>query len=236
MEGIGEIEALIDTGGVCLIQKDFLSQSILSKTTNSSSSCSSCYLINGTKVENNLGCVNLAVTILGSTVSVPFYITDQVVGNFIVLGVSWMLKMGIVLESDGSRFWLSLGGKKNEMESKEPPCPISPVTLGGIGLVKTIVDTGAGFSAIRADTLTDNVISSMIPTSITVLASNGSVANVLGCVSLYVTYLGTTSLLENVCVLSEMPVPFILGVGWIHETRVVIYSDGSNIVVHQPNR
>lgn len=103
-------------------------------------------------------------------------------------------------------------------------------------VVKTIVDTGAGFSAIRADTLTDNVISSMIPTSITVLASNGSVANVLGCVSLYVTYLGTTSLLENVCVLSEMPVPFILGVGWIHEARVVIYSDGSNIVVHQPNR
>lgn len=71
VEGIGEIEALIDTAGVCLIQKDLLSKSILSKTSKSSSSC---YLINGSEVENNLGYINLVVTILGLTVSVPFYI------------------------------------------------------------------------------------------------------------------------------------------------------------------
>lgn len=220
---IGKMVALVDTGatGMCLIRKDCLTEAI-----NIIPSNVECIQVNGSRVELNLGCVHLTVTLLGRTLTMPFYITEKMEGNVIILGVNWMLEMGISLQSDGTMFRLSLAGVKNKGNEKSCYQSLIQVGMKGVGQVKTFVDTGAGISLVRADTLNEKTMSRMVPTSINVLATNGNKTNVLGSVNLHITYSGKSTLIENVCVLSEMPYPFILGVEWIHKTRVIIQSSG----------
>ncbi len=65
--------------------------------------------------------------------------------------------------------------------------------------------------------------------------ANGTQVKELGFINLNITFQGVTTCIENVAIASKMVgKDLILGMDWIDKTRVVIQSDGSEIIVSQP--
>ena len=237
--GIGPVDALIDSGceSGCLIRRDLLTDSIMSKFEPKASMVT---LFGGSKMRI-LGRINLEVCFLGKTVETPFLVAAEL-SNPIILGANWIRKSGVILQSDGKRLRVTLGGRKEEkavlfLQGRQNYCssPRISVDVDDIGEVNALVDTGATCSFIRRDLLSDIQKSEIIPHSAEATIGDGKQVKIEGLVSLNVTFQGIATRIENVFVVSgEKTTPFILGMDWIHQTRAVLQSDGLDIIVSQP--
>jgi len=155
----------------------------------------------------------------------------------LVLGTTWIWKSGAILQSDGRRIGVTLGGKEETKGCRTDMCPkpFVSVDVDGIGRLKALVDTGYSKSSIGRVLLTDMQMSKGIPTSNIRVLANGTQIKELGFVSLNITFQGITTCIENVAVASRLNYELILGMDWIDQTRVVIQSDGLEIIVSQPD-
>jgi len=87
-----------------------------------------------------------------------------------LLGANWIMKSGTILQSDGTEFGVTFGGKKEKavwLSKWFISCtrPYVTVNVDGIGKVKALVDSGATSSAIRRDVLRDSQMSKATPAS-----------------------------------------------------------------------
>jgi len=236
VNGIGPLGALIDSGGAgCLIRRDLLTDSMMSKFVPKASYIK---LFDGSNM-GILGRINLEVCFLGKTVEIPFWVSAEL-SKPIILGTNWIRKSGAILQSDGKRLRVTLGGRKEEkavlfLQGRLNDCssPRISVDVDEIGEVSALVDTGATPSCIRRDLLSDIQKSEIIPTSAEATISNGKKVKIEGLVSLNVTFQGIATRIEDVHVVSGENSPFILGMGWINKTRATIQSDGLDIIVSQ---
>jgi len=103
------------------------------------------------------------------------------------------------------------------------------------GKVRAQVDSGCPTSCIRRDQLTELQKSKATSTSGTSYLANGTKTEELGHIRLNITFQGKTICL-NVDVASESDEKLRLGLDWIDQTRAVIQSDGSNIIVSLPKK
>lgn len=236
VRGIGHVAALIDSGSnTCVIRRNVLTDSIISKIIRKTSTA---ILSDGSQMDI-VGYVNLYVSYLGKSVKMKFCI----VNDFrvpLVLGATWIRRSCAILHSDGVKIGVTFDGmeenKLTKWFTKTCPPPLVSVDLDGIGVVSAMVDTGTLFSVIRKDQLTELQLSNAIRKTISkdnadkpVIKRHG-----LGLIDLKVPYQGMTTCIENVEVESSLCDPFILGLDWIHKSRVIIQSDGSKIIVQQP--
>ncbi len=232
VKGIGPVHALIDTGcNGCAIRRDFLPDAMISKIIQKSGTGT---LFDGSKADFS-GRIDLLVTCLGKKVKMRFFVTDAL--SFpLILGASWIRKSRAILQSDGTTLGVKLGGEReNKGVKKNCPSPYVPVHVDEIGLseVSALVDTGCRKSSVRKDLLSNLHMSKAIPSSTNIILANNQQVELLESIGLNVTYQGVTTYIERVHVVSKMDDPFVLGMDWIHKTRVVIESDGSQILVSQ---
>ncbi len=231
--GIGSVNAVIASGAnACMIRRDVLTDSIISKI---EPTITSIRLLDGSNMEL-LGCVNLFVSYLGKEVEMPFYVVPELLYPM-SLGANWIRKSGAILQSDGAKLVVTLGGKKQKEGCKlecSPPC--LSVEVDGIGIVRALVDTATSRSSIREDMVKDSKIP-VIPSDIPITMINDSQEKTGGVVNLNVLYEYTTTRIENVSTTTNPKAnadyPLILGMDWIRKSRVVIQSDGSKLVVSQ---
>ena len=230
VSGIGPVDALIDSGSdTCFVEENVLIDSIKSKIEPSNDTVA---IFDGS-YEKTLGYVYLRVSYLGKTVELPFVVQNSADDTDdctpMVLGTTWIRRSGAILQSDGVKLGVTLGGtKENERCSAvQYNIPYVPVNVEGIRRVKALVDTGAPGCYIRRDLLT-----TLKKSKISVL--NKTQLEKGECVSLNITFQGITTHIENVNVESKMANKLVLGMNWIHQTRAVIRSDGSKIIVFQP--
>ncbi len=237
VDGIdGLLECLIDSGAeICLVRRDVLTDSIKSKikplTDNKAR------LPNGSRMDL-LGYVYLCVTYLGKTVTLLFFVVAESFTLPMILGTTWIRKSGAILQSDGRQLGVTFGGKEEIKGCRTDYCssPRVSVDVDGIdGLVTALVDTGASGCAVRRDQLTDDQMSKVISTTSTSITANGAQREALGLVSFDVTFQGITTRIENVKIVSKSNHQLVLGMDWIDQTRAVIQSDGSEIIVSQPD-
>jgi len=235
---IGTVDALIDSGSaISVVARDVLSDPIKSKITRGT--CKTGTLLDGSEIDL-LGRVNLTVSYLGRTVALPFYVVDKLFVPM-VLGTTWIRKSRAVLQSDGRQLGVTFSGKKEKLWSKwfcrTDHCftPRVPVNVEGVGMVSALVDTGAFYCSIKRDMLTEIQMSKAVPTSRTRIMANGSKTKTVGLVGLNITFQEITTCIENVDIASKLDDQLVLGMDWIHKTRAVIQSDGSKIIVSQPD-
>ncbi len=178
----------------------------------------------------------MSVSIQGEAVEINFYVTDEFICPMI-LGANWIMKSGAILQSDGTKFEVAFGGKKEKVWFSKRFCtrPHTMVEVDGIGKVEALVDSGAACSVIRRDVLTDSQMSKAIPASDIVVAANGNQIKTDGLVSLNVTHHGIKTCMETIQIQSSMSSPVILGMDWIHRTGVVIKSDGWKLIASPPD-
>jgi len=239
VSGIGPVDALIDSGceGGCLIRRDILTDSMMSKFEPMAATAT---LSNKNKLEIS-GRINLEVNFLGKTVEISFWVVSELFQP-IVLGAKWIRKSGAILQSDGKRLRVTLGGRKEEkavlyLQGRQDYCssPRISVDVDDINEASALVDTGCSSSTIHRDLLSDIQKSEIIPTSAEGTLTDGKKFGIEGLVSLNVKYEGIVTRIENVHVVSgENTNPIILGMDWIHQTRVALKSDGLDIIVSQP--
>lgn len=235
VKGIGPVDALIDSGAnMCAISKELLTESMVSRM-KKFSICSTATVGDNSKIKFE-GCVDLCVTYLGETAELSFYVVAELFAPM-VLGANWIMKSRAILQSDGTELGVTFGAKKNKVFWSKWFCPRPHVSIDvdGIGLVKGLVDTGADSSCIRRDLLTDLQISQATPSSEIVFVGNGNLVEIESLVDLTVTHQGVATCIENVRIVSNMSDPFILGLDWIYQTRVVIQSNGWNVIASQPD-
>jgi len=241
VDGIDEpVDALIDSGcDACVIKRDVLPDSIKSKIepwTSSSNLPSSATLSDGSPMKI-LGRVNLRVSCLGKTVELPFYVVAEL-DLPMTLGTTWIRKSRAILQSDGSKLGVTFGGKKEKKGCRTDVCPSPYVSVKVNGIEKaisTLVDTGATGSYIKREIVTEPMKSKAIPAHIySTIASGTKIEEMTGLVSLNITFQGIATCIENVHIASKVDDQLVLGMDWIHQTRAVIQSDGSNIIVSQP--
>lgn len=231
---IGEIEALIDTGAEgSFIRKDSLPD-LIRQTTVFKPTKGKVELMDGSE-EDTLGCITLDITHLKRTVRVPsITVVEDITDHQLILGIDCINMMSLVIKSDGEKFCTSLGEEKKNGQLSDYSLPIFPMDVNGIGMVETLVDTGAEASVIHIDTLTEAMQSTIRPTSDEVTGPTlKNKATVVGLVNLEITYLGSTTEMNDAYVISnEINAPLCLGEDWIHANRVTIESDSqSNFVV-----
>lgn len=185
--------------------------------------------------DDTLGSVTLDLTYLKRKVRVPsIAIVEEITDHPLILGIDWIIMMGLIIKSDGKKFCTALGVEKKSGQLSDYSLPIFLVDVDGIGMVETLVDTGAEASAIHIHTLTEDTQFTIRPTSDEVMGSTlKHEATAVGLVNLEITYLGSTTEMNDVYVISnEVNVPLCLGEDWIHANRVTIESDSqSNFVV-----
>ena len=231
VSGIGLVDAVVESGSTaCLIARDLLKDSIKSKL--KPITYATATLSDGSKMDL-LGRVNLIITYLGKTVELPFYVVSEPL-FLMILGTTWIRKSGAILQSDGGKLRVTLGGKKEKEDCRMDVCssPRVLVDVDGIGIVRAMVVTGYSTSVINRDMLTELQKSKATPSSsITILANGTQVKNELGHVSLNITFEGITTCIENVEIDSNMKYQLRLGMDWIDQTHAVIQSDGSKIIV-----
>lgn len=231
VSGIGHVGALVASGSAaCIIKRELLTESIKSKIKPLANATAT--LSDGSKMDL-LGRVNLIVTYLGKTAELPFYVVSELLFPMI-LGTTWIRKSGAILQSDGGKLRVALGGKKEKEGFRMDICssPRVLVDVDGIGIVRAMVGTGCSNSFINRDTLTELQKSKATPSScITILANGTEVKNELGHVSLNITFEGLTTCIENVEIIdSNMNDQLFLGRDWIEQAHAVIQSDGSKII------
>ncbi len=232
VEGIGPVKALIDSGADrCLIRRDLFTPIMSNKIKPLKSTVS---LFDQSKLDIE-GCIRLNVSYLGSkVVEIPFMVVADL-ADPMVIGANWIRKSRAVLQSDGERLKVNFSGRK-ENEDCKTICSDAIVTVdvdGIDGLVRAMVDTGASKSTIRKDLLKDLHMSKAITVFETATMINGATVTKLGLVSLNIKYQDINTEMETVSFAENMYHPLILGMDWIHKTRVVIQSDGSNLIVSQ---
>jgi len=235
VSGIGPVNALIDSGcSTCFVDEDILPDSIKSKI----KSCPAKANTFDGSTKDILGYVYLSVNYLGKTVELPFDVfakscddcpsdcPECARSSSWILGTTWIRRSGAILQSDGVKLGVTFSGEKENDDCMADWCPIPYVSVDvdGIRKVKALVDTGAPECYIRRDLLTKLKKSKAISSS----------RCKQECVSLSITFQGITTFIENVNVESKLGKEFILGMDWIHQTRAVIRSDGSKIIVFQP--
>lgn len=232
VKGIGPAYALIDTGcNGCAIRRDFLPDALISKIIQKSGTG---VLFDGSRADFS-GRINLLVRCLGNTVRMYFFVADAL-SYPLILGNSWIRKSRVILQSDGTTLGIKLGEiKQNKGVKKSCPSPYVPVHVDETRLseVSALVDTGCRKSSVRKDLLSNLQMSKAIPSSTNIILANNQQVELLESISLNVTYQGVTTYIETVHVVSKMDDPLVLGMDWIHKTRVVIESDGSQIMVSQ---
>ena len=241
VDGIVEpVDALIDSGcNACLVRKEVLPDSIkfeIEPWTSYSNYSSSVTLSYGSPMDV-LGRVNLRVSCLGKTVELPFYVVTEL-DLPMTLGTTWIRKSRAILQSDGSKLGVTFGGKKEKKGCRTDVCP-SPyvsVKVNGIDkVISTLVDTGATGSYIKREIVTEPMKSKAIPTYNTAIIANGTqIEELTELISLNITFEGIATSIKNVHIASKVDDQLVLGMDWIHQTRAVIQSDGSNIIVAQP--
>jgi len=111
VSGIGLVDAVVESGSTaCLIARDLLKDSIKSKL--KPITYATATLSDGSKMDL-LGRVNLIITYLGKTVELPFYVVSEPL-FLMILGTTWIRKSGAILQSDGGKLRVTLGGKKEK--------------------------------------------------------------------------------------------------------------------------
>ena len=111
VSGIGPVDALIDSGceGGCLIRRDLLTDSMMSKFEPMAATAT---LSNKSKLEIS-GCITLKVIFLGETVETTFFVATEL-SSPMILGATWIRMSGAILQSDGKRLRVTLGGRKEK--------------------------------------------------------------------------------------------------------------------------
>lgn len=239
VDEIGPVDALIDSGcNTCVVKRDVLtSDSIKSKIT--PGPLDSLSSADGSEMEV-LGRVNLRVSFLGKTVEIPFDVVAETIVPMI-LGTTWIRKSRAILQSDGVKLAVTLGGKEENpgCSTDKCPSPYVPVHVDGIGVISALVDTGYSKCTVREDILTELQMSQAIQTSGTgIYLANGNHVKEqaeLYMVSLNITFEGITTCMKNVDIVADMEDKLVLGMDWLDQTRAVIQSDGSEIIVSQPS-
>jgi len=232
---IGPIVSLVDSGcNTCLVRRDVLIDSIKSKITPETGTAT---LYDGSKVES-LGYIRLPVTYLGKTVELDFYVHAEL-SHPMILGTTWIRRSSAILKSDGTKLGVTFGGKEENPDcSTETCCSLPYVSVDVDGIVNVssaLVDTGASKSSIKRDILKEDQKLKVVPTSESSIIGSGTKITTLEMVSLNITVQEKTTCIENVAIPSKMGEKLILGMDWIHQTRAVIQSDGSKIIVSLPD-
>lgn len=225
VDGIGLVSTLIDSGSNdCLIRRELLTDSIMEKIKPTKAKGT---LYDGSGLDI-LGSIILPVQYLDKKFQIPFYVVAGL-SDPMILGTNWIRYSGAILQSDGTKLVVTLGGKK-QLEGCGPDCsfPYVSVEMDGFGTATARVDTGCGTSSIRRDLLPNF---QMLKSSDVTILANGKEVKIPNSLSMDYTYQGITTCLENVNIVSEMDDEIIFGMDWIHKTRAVIQSDGSKIVV-----
>jgi len=233
--GIGSVNALVDSGCTyCQISRDLLTDLIKSKI--APGAFKTATLSDGSEMDL-LGYVDLLVSYLGKAVEVPFYVANTSCSP-IVLGANWIRKSGAILKSDGRKLGVTFGGKEEFKGCRTDACasPFVPVDVDEIGLVSALVDTGALSSSVRRDMLTSTQQSKSTSTPRRSIIGNGTEITSLEQVSLNITFQGVTTNIKNVDIESTMDDELVLGMDWINQTRAVIQSNGSEIIVSLPKK
>ena len=233
VDGIGPVIARIDSGcNACAIRRDVLTDSIASKMGPVKSSVKNV----DDSEDQCLGLVKLRVKCLGKSVEVDFFVHDEL-SSPMKLGTSWMRKSCAILQSDGLRLRVDFSGQKVKKACRTKvlcELPYVSVDVDEIGPMRALADTGCTSTMIRKDMLTEHQMSEVIPNqNMRIGLANGKQRQglIIGCVDLNVTYQGMTTFIEKASVVSEMTHKLLLGMDWIHKTRVKIESDGSQITV-----
>lgn len=107
------------------------------------------------------------------------------------------------------------------------------VYVGGIGPIKTTIDSDYVGCAISLDLLTDAIISKVDPINKNCLFAlhDPNKKFVLGYVDLDVNYLGQTVKKLPFYVVNKLDVPMILGASWIGKSCAILQSDGTKLQV-----
>ena len=111
---------------------------------------------------------------------------------------------------------------------------LQTVHVGGIGPVKTLIDSGDSSSAISLDLLTDSIISKIdqvVMKNWKLAIRNPSKTFYLGSIELDVSYLGKTVTKMYFYVYNKMNVSMILGANWIRKSHTILQSDGTKLQV-----
>jgi len=237
VSGIGPVDALIDSGSTgCFIGKDVLTDSIISKIKPLQTGDDTGRLTDGSEMDL-LGYVYLRVSYLDKTVELPFFVVEKSSFPELVLGTTWIRKSRAILQSDGRKLLVTFDGKKEKKGCMTDFCPTPYVTVDveEIDIVSAMVDTGSSSSSIRKDMLTSNQQSNATSTPRASIMSNGAEITSLGQVGLNITFQGITTNIKIVDIESEMDDKLVLGMDWVHQTRAVLQSDGSEIIVSLPS-
>lgn len=223
VEGIvGKLTTLVDSGcNRCVIRRDVLPDEIASKIITVKAKGKA---VDGTEIQI-IGSVKLSIGCLGNSVVMDFFVAKELVVP-VILGINWIRESGANLQSDGLSLQVDFSRKKKKNGCSKDCLYCDAyvlVNVNGIGMVKALVDTGSATSSIRRDLLKDYQMSRVIqiPDKI-LLKPNGKKLDRIGNVSLNVTYQETETLIENVNVVSNMDIPLVLGMDWIHKTRVLL--------------
>ncbi len=237
--GIGLSNVLIDTGCTsCFVRRDDLTDSMKSKI-EPVGNHSAASLIDGSKMDV-LGYVYLCVSYLGKTVELPCFVVAEL-SHPMILGTTWIHKSGAILKSDGTKLGVTFNGKEENIIAGDTteycfPSPSALVEVERINdLVSALIDTGASKSLIKKDILTDDQKSKATQIStISTIADGKQIKELTELVSLNITFQDIPTFMEKVYIPSHLDDQLVLGMDWIHQTRAVIQSDGSKIVVSQP--
>ena len=235
--GVGALNVLIDSGfKLCVISGDLLTGLIVSQKIKPMDGALT--LFDGSKVDV-VGIVELDVSYLGKKVVIDFYVVKELYDP-VILGANWIHKTGAILQSDGTKLRVTFGEIKEQKGSKtkDPePCSVVSVHLDGFGVISALVSTGSGRSSIRRGLLTELQMSKAIPASnLATTIANGKQVKIQNLLNLNLTFEGMKTSIENVPVIPETDTTLVLGMDWIHKTRVVIQSDGSKLVVSKPKK
>lgn len=225
--GIGLETALIDSGSnLCVTRRNVLTDKMASKIRPAEARVR-IKTGDGSKIKC-FGLVKLSVSYLDETVELDFFVVSELVVP-ILLGTSWIEKSGAILQSDGFMLRVDFRKKKEKMGCRTKyDClhglPYVFVDVNGVRKVKALVDTGCARSIVLRDLLTElQELNSIATLNIISAKPNGEkFKNLIGYVRLNVAYQGITTFIDNANVSTKMKFPLILGMDWIHKTRITI--------------
>lgn len=236
LDEIGVVDGLIDSGSnVCAIKRNLLSESQKSRIVPADKTVA--VLLDGTKMEI-LGHVNLnIVDHLGKSMEMQFCVVDDL---FVpcILGANWIRKSRAVLQCNSESLTVYYGGVAEEPGCGiECPQPRVSVIVDGIGLLVGMVDTGCKKSKVRKNLLTGHLVKALSPNGHKTIIANGRIIEMQESVSLKVEFeRGISICLESVDVLDNMDYQIIFGMDWINASRVIIHSNGREMLASPPSQ